>query len=949
MKLTLGLVETVNSLDEGQVMMIHHELHKAFAQWKNDKFVSDGYSWTKDDFFNTHKLVVGRMEVLGLEHGIKDELDQLTLPKKNEREEIRTNEAFITLETVLERIKGFKVKDFISLDGELVNKGKTSGPVEVVIEGLEAQICGMIKWPCRVYTAHMPGSYIPVFHAEFPSRTPQIKTMTDNGDVVKPGVFFKFPEVKESVFGVGILATKTFGENIVVQKLQRGVRVQVHKVDNKVFVWNEQGVNLSHKLPCFVNMLLSRAQKETMLEGVIYSKDSEMKVEGMLKGPEPMILTEDIKLVVQLLDVIWWGESIHNKGFVERLDLLGREFKGLPCCNTDGAIVFGSKESMLSYLGREDGFHLVNKEIGFKKSPDFVGNVLEKVDGGYNVYFERDKSVETDPKDIKSENLAFVGKVNTTLSLNAGERIIINTCGVYKYPEKVRLSEMMIVDKTSEFQWNLKKALEMAESSGILHKMVDFEEEKPQCYEANDKGLLLGDQKIQLLRDTTNDKKSGKLEWGVSNDIFREFWLDEQLFRMTKVEQVDKERFLFGTIELENAKWAVVEIDTPYVLSQEAIKEEFIPKMGMSCLSKEERDRVPLEYQWWKLENRGERLKVRGEYVKKLSTRFKIVEQYGGVNVLLEREGCKYFAKLIHPHVVEGVVNYLEIETLTKIKEELKDFTLSHHWWKESTSHWDLFIGDEMMVLTKEPIGDSKGFVRRPYSKGSINKGIKGPEFLSPMSSENKTSLLAWMERKDEGKVIVLDDTPLCKRFNFLGKVLVGTYEMVREKENVNSWKWSKVVVGKATLTKDEGIVKGRMMLSVSNFGKKADGKFHVIGSAFSYGVWNGEWFSPEVVRDRPERVVGISVCVGPHELEDDDGVVESIKFENDTIVVDTIINTLSKQKEIEDGNYVGFSVEIEVLVDNTRHIIKKIMEYDRVNIVANPACEVCTIADIVQ
>jgi hypothetical protein len=322
------------------------------------------------------------------------------------------------------------------------------------------------------------------------------------------------------------------------------------------------------------------------------------------------------------------------------------------------------------------------------------------------------------------------------------------------------------------------------------------------------------------------------------------------------------------------------------------------------------------------------------------------------MTALVERDKCKYLAKMknaIGGYDVGKEVNYLRIETLTKIKEEVKDFILSHHWWKESTSHWDLFIGDEMIVLTKDPIGESKGFVRKPYSKSSIDKGKKGPEFLSPMSSENKTSLLAWMERKDEGKVIVLDDTPLCKRFNFIGKMLVGTYEMVREKADVNSWRWTKVAVGKANLSANEGVVKAKMMLNVSNFGKGGDGKFHVIGSAFSYGVWNGEWFSPEVVRDRPERVVGISVCVGPHELEDDDGVVESIKFENDTIVVDAIVNTPEKQKEIEDGNYVGFSVEIEVLVDNVRHIIKKIMEYDRVNIVASPACEVCTIADIIQ
>lgn len=1153
MKLTLGLVETVNGLDEGQVMLIHYELHKAFAQWKNSGFVSDGYTWTKEDFFNTHKMIVERMGVLGLDHGIKDELDELTMPKKNERVEIKTNDAFITLEMVLGRLKGFKAKDFISIDGELVNKGKTSGPVEVVIEGLEAQICGMIKWPVRVFTAHIPGSYIPIFHAEFPTRTPSVKTMTDNGSTINPGVFFKFSMPKEYVYGVGTLSSKTLELPTVVQKLQKGVRVQIHKVDGQAFVWNEQGENLAHKLPVFVNMILAKEAAKIMLDGIIFSKDVEMKAEGLLKGQEPVLITEGSKLQVQILDVLWWVDDIHGKLFTERLALMSEKFNGLPCCSVEGTTVFGSKDIMLNYLGREEGLYIINKEMGYKKSPDFVGEVLEKVYGGYTIGFMMDKAVETRPADVVNGNMAVVGKVNTTLNLEVGDHVIVNTCGVYKYPEMVRLSEMVVVDKTEEGEWNLKKVLDTSESCGILHKMTDFEEEKSESYEAGEKGLILGDQKIELavwsaayvntlpdaafaiilsggkkdgegkttprsLRKLPHHKKSvaspndddsvdkahlrnalarvgqtnaspeqisrarshleghakrmgigqhGKLEWGVSDNQMGEVWLDGEYFSIQKIERIiltdeevekwpeftledegvwtrclpgidesksefrfrvqdtslfDKfrqkplgsggiyavyghqksggkwviqslrfkkasgwtkekvskwlnaheymengykiveeiikaqesliEQPLFGTVVNEKEIWLVEEGGVPYVLSQDALTSDFIPKMGMSCLSKEERDKVPLEYQWWKLENRAERLKVRGEYIKKISTNFKIVELLDGMTALVDRDNCRYLAKMktaIGGYDVGKEVNYLRIETLTKIKDELKDFTLSHHWWKESTSHWDLFIGDEMMVLTKEPIGSSKGFVRRPYSKSSIDKGKNGPEFLPPMSNENKTSLLAWMERKDNGKVILLDNTPTCKRFNFMGKVLNGTYEMVREREDVNDWKWRKVPVGKMTLSKDESVVKGRMMLSVSNFGKKGDGKFHVIGSAFSYGVWNGEWYSPEVVSDRPERINGIPVCVGPHDLEDNDGSVVGFKLEDNTIVVDTVIENSEKQKEVENGNYVGFSVEIEVLVDNIRHMVKKIMAYDRVNVVANPACEVCKIADVVQ
>jgi hypothetical protein len=940
MKLNMGLVETVGKLGESEVLMIHHKLHEAFAQWKSGEFVTDGYVWTKEDFYNTHKLLVERLKELGLDHGIKDELDRLTLGRVEDTKKMEesSNEE-ITLTKALELLLPFNVSGSLSLTGEIVTKGRTKGNIDIVVKGPEGNINELMgKYASRVvlHTAQPDGSYIPVYSSNYISESPNPMFMVSDKGITRPGKYFKPKEVSTVLYGLSSLAGQLLKFPVSVQRLSKGVRVQVHKVDGEVFVIMDNGMDVSRRLPCFTGMLKAKDVKEIMLEGIIVSKDPEMRVEGFLRGASTLVKGEDLKYQVQLTDVHWWDENLSSMVFNERISRVERQFEGYPCCMAGWTTYIDDELTLERYLMKETRPVLIREIEGkgyfvYSNTLEFVGMVVKELGNNeYYVGLGGDARIDTPKEDVFDGVFVFIGKVNSGLKLAVGDGVELTARRVYQYGEKVRMVGLSVGRVCKDEVDRLKSILESARKiPGMYFKMNDTVERVYQ-YRVNNGVLTVdGENGSEDIEGVAQLSEQGIVEWGAQLEDYKEFWLEgyPQMFEMKKLD----------------GKWVTKSTeDRPLVLK----KSEYIPQMGISALPQRVKDTIPKEYRYWEFENKDKRMEIRDKYVYALDTIFTVVSKYDKRSYLVERFGKHYFAVTSKEDAKQ--LSFLEISHLEKVGCEVREFVLSYHWWKESTKHWDLFIEDNMMVLTEDPVGKSEGAIRKPYAKDFSQRGKEGPEFLPPGSPGNKTKdMMSWTERKDSGKVIVLDDTPLCKRYNFLGGVLQGTYEAVRSSPEVNYWKWSKVEVSKLSLEKGEQIVKSRMMMSVSKFGKGPDGLFHVGGAAFSYGVWNGEWFSPEVVRDRPERMMGISVCVGPHYLEDMDGSVASVNFVNDTIMIDTVITNVDKQKEIEEGTYVGFSVEIEVLVDSVRSIIKKILKYDRVNIVANPACEVCRIDNI--
>jgi len=398
----------------------------------------------------------------------------------------------------------------------------------------------------------------------------------------------------------------------------------------------------------------------------------------------------------------------------------------------------------------------------------------------------------------------------------------------------------------------------------------------------------------------------------------------------------------------------------PYVLTKSAVEENWIPPQGISALPKDIRDKIPERYKYWLSASREERIRIRNELVKAKDIKFKVKQKYDSKHFLLEKDDKYYLGTTTDCELAENsTATWACFESVVAVDLKKGSFVLQHHWWKgqvviragPSVEHWDLFILPEgkMYVLNQNPLeGPSSASIRNPYSKEFWKKGTNGPELIKPGEPGNPTkNTPAWTEIVDSGEVNILEDGNLFKRFNFSGKNLKGTYAMKREDADINLWEFAKVELPglQKTLEKGECLKQQSMYLSIEKFGRYGD-KYVVVGSALSYGVWNGDWYSPEVLDDRPERVLGIPVGVGSHKDKTNHGRVIDYEYDKEkhTIKIAVEIDTPEKQLEIENGDYTGFSVEITVLSCDVRHIIEKIVSYDRVCIVKNPACEVCTI-----
>jgi hypothetical protein len=390
------------------------------------------------------------------------------------------------------------------------------------------------------------------------------------------------------------------------------------------------------------------------------------------------------------------------------------------------------------------------------------------------------------------------------------------------------------------------------------------------------------------------------------------------------------------------------------------MKDGWIPPQGVSALPEEVRRKVPEKYQYWKEVSRSKRVSMRDEYVKSSDLKFNIKRKYDATHYLLEREQVHYLGTTSRELKEGDSVPWANFDSVMTVDMQKESFVLQHHWWKgqmvvrggPSVEHWDMFVlpKGEMYVMTGDPTKEpTNASIRQPYAKEFWKKGTKGPEALRPGEPGNPTkNTPAWTEVVDSGNVTILEDGNLFKRFSISGKQLKGTYVMKREDANINLWRFEKAEMPGEKMTKlsaGHSMQQRCISLGIEKFGKYGD-KFVVVGSALSYGVWNGDWYSTDLVDDRPERVLGIPVCVGPHTEKLNHGKVIDFTYDKEThtIKIASQIDDAQKQLEIEDGDYMGYSVEITVLSDDIRHIIEKIISYDRVNVVKNPACEVCTI-----
>lgn len=63
----------VKTLDQQKLLFYHMQTHQLWRKYKEQGSVE---GWSKEDIWNLHKLVIEEMQRRGLNHNIKDDLDE---------------------------------------------------------------------------------------------------------------------------------------------------------------------------------------------------------------------------------------------------------------------------------------------------------------------------------------------------------------------------------------------------------------------------------------------------------------------------------------------------------------------------------------------------------------------------------------------------------------------------------------------------------------------------------------------------------------------------------------------------------------------------------------------------------------------------------------------------------------------------------------------------------
>lgn len=418
----------------------------------------------------------------------------------------------------------------------------------------------------------------------------------------------------------------------------------------------------------------------------------------------------------------------------------------------------------------------------------------------------------------------------------------------------------------------------------------------------------------------------------------------------------------------------VPEDQEPYVISNLARKDEWVPPFGISALPTEWRKKVPSDMKYWKQSSKSKRLEVRDELIDFFKKKLRMVERLGDNRYLFSctcgeecsnyPDSCMYVGE-----TALDFVDTIEIGQLDKLFPATtlatKQFVLIHHYWKGPTvvragpsiEHWDLFYDDKQVVLEENPIEEASSAVfRKPYTRDFKKQGQRGPEFIKPGQPGNPTKdTPAWVAWVDTGTVEFFEDTDHFKRMKFNGKKLKGIYAMKRE-PNSSLWRFEKaaqpgenltekLAEEALTLAKDEELSTVRILFAIEGIEEEGD-DIYVSGTGLSWGVWNGIYFPPEVIKERPERAIDSPVAFGTHGSRKKVGEVKDYKVLNGTTFVRTRIRDpdLVYRQRVRDKDVVGFSWELTLAIDKTRRVARRIISYDRLVLVPDPACKVCII-----
>lgn len=224
----------------------------------------------------------------------------------------------------------------------------------------------------------------------------------------------------------------------------------------------------------------------------------------------------------------------------------------------------------------------------------------------------------------------------------------------------------------------------------------------------------------------------------------------------------------------EEAGWLMI-IATdpmPYYLSDRAVKLKRLPPFGYSGLPKYIRKQIPKEYHYWEIKDDNERLQIRDDLVMAIKKK----------QIVLKESVIKDYSIKFH---------YSDPERAIKRKTPAQ-------------KHYDIYIPitkRKMLHIITElnPIETpaTPAYIKEPCTgwEGGIdwfNVGKnKVEKFESGPGSFGKEEA-GYMAEIDRGRVSILEDTELFKKFEFKGKRMKGIYIMYRSDPSIDIWSFEK-------------------------------------------------------------------------------------------------------------------------------------------------------------
>ena len=842
------------------------------------------------------------------------------------------------------------------------------------------------------------------------SITDKIRFVWDFGSVkqnIKPFSWFSFMKPLNGYRNREAFGWKPFLEVVsrasfplVAQKLFNGVRVQIHKNgDSFEFLTDDGHHEVRGRLPTFMEELKKDKWPEKLImDGVVEmwkngKHQGRDATYGFLSHYEDLFKGEDKHIVVNIFDLLYVNEDdLTEVPYVDRLKLLdelpfeqttdkvpktgifnrvpnymvtqkpqvlsvGKKLSNLPASR---GTIFKSGQSLYKLDGLTGHWYL------YKNNATYNVRILQKLPTNTPLVYTYKIGLRIDDFDLSEEDkvwidensYAYAGKTLTTSqSFYEGSTVRVTAKGVVQYKNRIRMQGVKPLRSIRDPTDSVEDVFLKAEDAKVLMVKSDLAgdwppEDKEYGYMVLNDALYVDIgpymEKLQggvkTLMTKENFKPQGLVEHGVRNETTTEYFF---------VTGPMKDKHL--KCKWVDGKWVCNTADKydPTVLS-----DLYIPPKGFSALPSSIKNAVPKQFRYWEYDKPDKRLSIRDAYVRARGVKLTAVRSFDDNHYLIkDLSGKRYLG--VSSGKLDGEEHTLDsFEEVVEADSDEREFTLIKHWWKgeraqsHASEHFDLFLDDEMWVMDGNP-DESKVQVqsRRAYSKSFKDDIPERSVLIKPGDSGNSTKdTPAWAERVDKGLAVVVEDTDTLKRFRLSGKGLSGYYTMTRPDPDENMW----------TLTKEKmqkRRVRQSMQLAVNNYWMEGN-TMVVEGVALSYGVWNGDFYSWEVVSESAslpakDNLLGKPVSVSPgrvmgpeeHENAEDEGKVVKLWIDEDKKQINVRVHILTEQGQdlVKEGHLNGFSVEIDVIEDPERRIIEEIVHYDRVTMVERPACRVCT------